>query len=125
MDSNPPEPALPLTTTENPLEIEDHTSPVPHRLVTTRSSRSISIAGWTITSTKLPISSSFDSDELAAKIGIPMPEMTFGNNCVTIEGPNGWKCGFNTFDALDAVDKTGSQGIKVSYSEQWNKTRYA
>jgi type 2A phosphatase activator TIP41 len=53
-----------------------------------------------------------------------MPEMTFGGNSVCIQGPNGWKCEFNTHDALDTVDKTGSQGIKVSYSEQWNKTRY-
>jgi len=109
---------------ENPPEVEEKISPVRHSLTTTRASRSISIAGWTISSTKLPISSSVDSDELAAKLGIPVPEMTFGSNSVTIEGPNGWKCEFNTLQALDAVNKTGSEGIKVSYSEQWNKTRF-
>src|SRR5271167_589426 len=98
--------------------------PVPHTLTKTHASQSISLAGWTITATKLPICSSSDCDELAAKLGIPVPEMTFGNNSVSIEGPNGWKCDFNTHQALDAVDKTGSQGIKVSYSEQWNRTRY-
>jgi type 2A phosphatase activator TIP41 len=99
-------------------------SPVPHTLTTTHSSHSITLAGWTITATKLPICSSSDCDELAAKLGIPVPEMTFGNNSISIEGPSGWKCDFNTRQALDAVDKTGSQGIKVSYSEQWNRTRY-
>ena len=53
-----------------------------------------------------------------------MPEMTFGGNSVCIQGPSGWECEFNTHEALNMVDKTGSQGIKVSYSEQWNKTRY-
>lgn len=111
-------------TSNDAIEVEEKTSPVQHTLTTTRSSRSISIAGWTITSTKLPISSSLDGDELALKLGIPVPEMTFGDNAVVIEGPNQWKCGFTTLQALDAVDKTGSQGIKVSYSEQWNKTRF-
>jgi hypothetical protein len=99
-------------------------STIPHTLKTTGSTRSISLSGWTVTSTKLPISSSADCDELAAKLGIPVPEMTFGKNSVCIEGPNGWKYDFNTEQALDEVDKTGSQGIKVSYSEQWNKTRH-
>src|SRR5262245_47422424 len=98
--------------------------PVPHVLTTTRSSRSISIAGWTVTACKLPICSSSACDELAATLGIPVPELTFGQNSVEVQGPNGWKCAFNTLEALDLVDKTGSQGIKVSYSEQWNKSRW-
>ena len=105
-------------------EVISLSSPVPHTLATTHSSRSITLGGWTVTASKLPICSSSDCDELAAKLGIPVPEMTFGNNSVSIEGPNGWKCDFNTHQALDAVDKTGSQGIKVSYSEQWNRMRY-
>jgi type 2A phosphatase activator TIP41 len=104
-------------------EVVSKSSPVPHTLTRTHTSHSISLAGWTATSTKLPICSSADCDELAAKLTIPVPEMTFGNNSVSIEGPNGWRCDFNTQQALDVVDKTGSQGIKVSYSEQWNKTR--
>jgi len=107
----------------NSQEMSTIPSSFPHTLTTTGSTRSISLSGWTVTSTKLPISSSADCDELAAKLGIPVPEMTFGKNSVCIEGPNGWKCDFNTEQALDAVDKTGSQGVKVSYSEQWNKTR--
>jgi TIP41-like family len=98
-------------------------SPVPHTLTTSHSSRSITISGWTVTATKLPICSSSDCDALAAELGIPVPEMTFGNNSVSIEGPNGWRYDFNTRQALDEVDKTDSQGIKVAYSEQWNRTR--
>jgi len=124
MDPWAAETSYPSQTVPTDAEEIPKSFPVPHTLATTHASRSINIAGWTITSTKLPICSSSDCDQLAAKLGIPVPEMTFGGNAVSIEGPNGWKCVFNTEEALDAVDKTGSQGIKVSYSEQWNRTRY-
>lgn len=104
-------------------EIVSFSSPVVHTLTTTHSSRSITISGWTVTAIKLPICSSADCDALAAELDIPVPEMTFGNNSVSIEGPNGWRYEFSTKQALDEVDKTGSHGIKVAYSEQWNKTR--
>jgi type 2A phosphatase activator TIP41 len=104
-------------------EVISKVSPVAHTLTTTDISGSISIAGWTVTSTKRSISSSAECDQLALDLNIPMPEMTFGNNSVSVEGPNGWKCEFNTREALDAVDKTGSQGITVAYSEAWNRTR--
>jgi type 2A phosphatase activator TIP41 len=107
-----------------PIKVETLSSPVPHTLTHTPSSHSIAIAGWTITATKLPISSSADGDELTARLGIPVPEMTFGNNSVHIAGPGGWECEFNTIEALDGVDKTGSKGMKVSFSEEWNRTRY-
>jgi type 2A phosphatase activator TIP41 len=124
MDAEPVQTTFPSESPPGAPEEVFEPSPIPHTLRTTHSTRSITLAGWTITATKLPISSSSDCDKLAAKLGIPVPEMTFGNNSVSIEGPNGWKCDFNTHQALDAVDKTGSQGIKVSYSEQWNRTRY-
>jgi TIP41-like family len=124
MDSEPTQTLFPAETPTSNPEIISKSSPVPHTLITTPAFRSIKIGGWTITSRKLPISSSSDCDSLAAKLGIPVPEMTFGNNAVSIEAAGGWKCEFNTQEALDAVDKTGSQGIKVSYSEQWNRTRY-
>jgi type 2A phosphatase activator TIP41 len=108
----------------NSTEIIEKTSPVPHKFIQSQFSRTIAIAGWKVTSTKLPISSSSDCDALASKIGIPVPEMTFGENSVCVEGPGGWKCSFDTQTALNLVDKTGSQGIKVSYSEEWNRTRY-
>lgn len=116
--------SFPSQTSQPDPEVVSHSHPVLHTLTTTHSSRSISLAGWKVTSTKLPICSSSECDELASSLGIPMPEMLFAKNSVCIEGPTGWKCDFNTVDALDLVDKTGSQGIKVSYSEQWNRTRY-
>ena len=116
---------LPSPLSEDSIETEEKKFPIPHTLTTTRSSRTISIKGWKITSTKLPISSSNECDSIASQIGIPVPEMTFGNNSVHIEGPNGWRCVFNTLEALDTVDKTGSDGLRVSYSEKWNRTRYA
>jgi TIP41-like family len=124
MDPEPIQTAYPSESSPTAPLVVSKSFPVPHTLTTTHASRSIFLAGWTITSTKLPICSSSDCDDLAAKLEIPVPEMTFGNNSVSIEGPNGWKCEFNTQEALDAVDKTGSQGVKVSYSEQWNRTRY-
>jgi len=124
MDSTSSETVYPADDKLQPPEIEELSSPVPHTLSYTHASRSIVIAGWTVTATKLPISSSSESDKLSAKLGIPVPEMTFGNNSINIAGPNGWQCEFSTQEALDAVDKTGSQGMKVSYSEQWNRTRH-
>jgi type 2A phosphatase activator TIP41 len=53
-----------------------------------------------------------------------MPEMLFAKNSVSITGPGGWSLDFNTVDGLNQVDKTGKENIKVSYSEQWNRTRY-
>lgn len=125
MDSGPVETVYPSDTPTDNAQIVSKLHPVPHELTTTSCSRSIAIAGWTVTSTKLPICSSSDCDKLAADLKIPVPEMTFGNNSVAIHGPNGWECEFNSQRALDAVDKTGSHGIKVSYSEQWNRTRLA
>ena len=122
MEDKGQESTYPAPDVSLPTVIE-RTSPIPHKLTTTHSSHSITLKGWTITSTKLPISSSSECDEVAATVGIPVPEMTFGNNSVSIEGPGGWKCVFSTLQALDAVDKTGSHGIKVAHSEQWNRTR--
>jgi type 2A phosphatase activator TIP41 len=125
MDSTSSETVYPAEEDEpRPGKVEELFSPVPHKLTCSHASRSIAIAGWTITATKLPISSSSEGDELSKKIGIPVPEMTFGNNSVTVAGPNGLQCEFNTQESLDSVDKTGSKGIKVSYSEQWNRTRH-
>lgn len=124
MDCTSPDTIYPAGNKIKPVQVEELSSPVPHSLCHTHASRSIVIAGWTITSTKLPISSSSEGDELSAQLGIPVPEMTFGNNSINIVGPNGWQCEFNTQEALDAVDKTGSKGMKVSYSEQWNRTRH-
>jgi type 2A phosphatase activator TIP41 len=77
-----------------------------------------------ISTRKLPISKAGAIDALTEKIGIPMPEMIFGDNIVGIEHvPSGWSLNFNTPDALDAVDKTDRHMLKVAYARDWESTR--
>lgn len=84
--------------------------------------RTIEYQGWTITTCKTPISGSQEIDEMHEKLGIPIPEMIFGNNYAQISHESGWNIKFNAFDALDRVDKTGKQSLKVSFSDHWNKS---
>jgi len=80
---------------------------------------------------------------MTEKLGITPPEMIFGNNKVTIEYlgnqkqaqtvggaddeknkvEDGFKITFDAFNALDLVDKTGEQMLKVAYSAAWQKQR--
>lgn len=77
-----------------------------------------------ISTRKLPISKAGAIDTLTDKIAIPMPEMIFGDNMVSITHvPTGWTLEFNTADALDAVDKTGEKMLKVAYARDWESTR--
>ncbi|KAL2693995.1 hypothetical protein Neosp_000565 [[Neocosmospora] mangrovei] len=77
-----------------------------------------------ISTRKLPISKAGVIDSLTDKIGIPMPEMIFGENLVSLEHvPSGWSVSFNTPDALDAVDKTDKHMLKVAYARDWESTR--
>lgn len=77
-----------------------------------------------ISTRKLPISKAGAIDELTEKLGIPMPEMIFGDNLVAITHmPSGWTINFNTPDALDAVDKTDKHMLKVAYARDWESTR--
>jgi type 2A phosphatase activator TIP41 len=81
--------------------------------------------GFKISARKLPISRSGPIDEMSAKLGIPVPEMIFGDNMVSIEHiASGWCMEFNAFDALDRVDKTGKNMLKVAYSQEWSSSRY-
>jgi type 2A phosphatase activator TIP41 len=73
---------------------------------------------------KLPISKSGAIDALADRIGIPMPEMIFGDNLVAVtHAPSGWQLAFDTPAALDAVDKTDRHMLKVAYARDWESTR--
>jgi len=86
---------------------------------------SITMAGFTITTRKLPILKAAPIDEMAKALGITPPEMIFGDNVVRIEhAHSGWYIAFNAFDALDRVDKTGDKMFKVSYSKEWQQNRY-
>lgn len=60
------------------------------------------------------------------KLGITVPEMIFGENFASIKHiASGWEISFNTFHALDMVDKTGGSMLQVAHSKEWQSTRCA
>lgn len=81
---------------------------------------------WEISTCKTSILSSGEIDKATDDIGIPMPEMIFGNNYVAVKHkPSGWGLQFTTLPALDLVDKTGERDglLSVAYSKEWQKSR--
>ncbi|KAI1078458.1 TIP41-like family-domain-containing protein [Whalleya microplaca] len=77
-----------------------------------------------ITTRKLPISKAGPIDAMTAALGIPIPEMIFGDNVVAVRHvPSGWAIGFNAYDALDAVDKTDKHMLQVAYARAWSASR--
>ncbi|CAM1505545.1 Fc.00g111820.m01.CDS01 [Cosmosporella sp. VM-42] len=77
-----------------------------------------------ISTRKLPISKAGVIDALTDRLGIPMPEMIFGDNIVSLtHTPTNWSFNFNTPDALDGVDKTDKKMLKVAYARDWESTR--
>ncbi|ODQ59587.1 hypothetical protein WICANDRAFT_19298, partial [Wickerhamomyces anomalus NRRL Y-366-8] len=85
---------------------------------------SISINDWEIYTTKKPILNSDEIDKEQERLGIPLPEMIFGNNKVEIKNKaKNFHISFNTPDALSLVDTTGENLLQVSYSKEWFSTR--
>lgn len=81
--------------------------------------------GFKISVRKLPISKAQPIEEMSQKLGIPTPEMIFGDNFVRIEHlATGWTLEFNAFDALDRVDKTDKTMLQVAHSKEWSTSRY-
>lgn len=77
-----------------------------------------------IASRKLPISKAGPIDAMGLRIGIPIPEMIFGDNLVSVtHTPSGWSIAFVAEDALDAVDKTGRDMLRVAHSQEWTSAR--
>ncbi|RDA84528.1 hypothetical protein CP532_1495 [Ophiocordyceps camponoti-leonardi (nom. inval.)] len=73
---------------------------------------------------KLPISKAGAIEAMTMDIGIPLPEMIFGDNLVQLlHLPTGWNISFNTPDALKGVDTTGEHVLKVAYARDWESTR--
>lgn len=86
--------------------------------------RSFEVNGFRITTQKLPILKAEPIEQMTQQIGIPIPEMIFGDNHVTIEHiPSRFGVRFTAFGALDSVDKTGEKRLKLSYSADWHKSR--
>jgi type 2A phosphatase activator TIP41 len=81
--------------------------------------------GFKISARKLPISKSGPIDDMSKKLGIPVPEMIFGDNMVSVEHvASGWRLEFNAIEALDRVDKTDKNMLKVAYSKEWSSSRF-
>ncbi|KAI0844991.1 TIP41-domain-containing protein [Daldinia vernicosa] len=77
-----------------------------------------------ISTRKLPISKAGPIEAMEHELGIPVPEMIFGDNLVSIRhAPSGWAVEFNARDALDAVDKTDRNMLQVAYAKSWSASR--
>lgn len=79
---------------------------------------------FTITSRKLPISKAGPISAMESRLKIPIPEMIFGDNLVSIRhNPTGWSVSFSAEPALDLVDKTGENMLSVAHSREWSASR--
>ena len=98
--------------------------PFPHPQALSAATKTHTQGSFRISTRKLPISKAGPIDELTERIGIPMPEMIFGDNMVAVTHvPTGWSLEFNAPEALDAVDKTDKHMLKVAYARDWESTR--
>jgi len=99
-----------------------------HTLQESPNSRGITVRDWQISAWTHPISNATELDAIQASLGIPLPEMTFGNNVLELEHkPSGWKYEFSATRALKGVKngplEEGDGGVKVGYAEAWLKSR--
>jgi type 2A phosphatase activator TIP41 len=103
----------------------------PHHVVKTDASgKSISILDWEITVKTVPISNAGELDVAqAALVGLPLPEMTFGNNYLSLRNKKAdWEYKFDTISALGGVRmgeaRPGEPDVKVGYAKEWMQSRY-
>ncbi|RXW25420.1 hypothetical protein EST38_g438 [Candolleomyces aberdarensis] len=102
--------------------------PIPeHKLLESPNSRTIEIFDWSITASTNPISNASECDSLQATLGFPLPEMTFGNNLLTLEHKSSsWKYSFTTEGALKAVKNgelgPGDGGVKTVPTKPYDWT---
>ncbi|KAI0092700.1 type 2A phosphatase activator TIP41 [Irpex rosettiformis] len=100
-----------------------------HQLSESPNSRTIEIGQWVITARTNPISNAQELDTLQKQLsGLPLPEMTFGNNSLELEHKaSGWKYQFTTGNALKGVKNgelgEGDGGVKVGHAEAWMQSR--
>ena len=79
---------------------------------------------FAIATRKLPISKAGPIEAMEAALGIPVPEMIFGDNLVSVRHePTGFAVEFAARDALDAVDKTGRHMLQVAHARDWSRSR--
>ena len=99
-----------------------------HKLRESPNSRSIEIYDWFITASTNPISNAPECDAIQSVLGIPLPEMIFGNNYLTLEHrPSGVIYSFTAQKALQDVKKgelaEGDGAVKVGYADKWLQSR--
>ncbi len=106
------------------MALNNRSDPNSHYPSTADAGNSVTQHGFKITTRKLPILKAEPIEKMTQSLGIAPPEMIFGNNMVWIEHAGGWSINFNTYDALDRVDKTGGSMLQVAHSKEWQSTRY-
>ncbi|VEU23602.1 DEKNAAC104591 [Brettanomyces naardenensis] len=85
---------------------------------------SISINDWQIYTSRNPILSASEIEEFESILQVPVPEMIFGNNKVEVMNTtNGFHLIFNPLDALKTVSVDPKDMLKVSYANEWYKSR--
>ncbi|SGY18263.1 BQ5605_C015g08023 [Microbotryum silenes-dioicae] len=85
-------------------------------------SKGIHIADWTIKTVKKPILSATDADNASSSLHLPLPEICFGNNRLTLtHHPTNLKIECNCLDALKAV--ASSTQVKVAHAAEWSKAQ--
>lgn len=101
----------------------NRTSPAMAQQYGTKSHTSPNLA-WRITTRKEPILKAEPIEALSNDIGIPIPEMIFGDNYVAVTHlPTQWTLDFNARDALDRVSKNEEGMLQVAVAEEWKKDR--
>ncbi|ETS80643.1 hypothetical protein PFICI_08172 [Pestalotiopsis fici W106-1] len=115
----------PVTQTMGPPgHITSPTEPYPSPEALARATTTHRQGRFAISTRKLPISKAGPIDAMSADLGIPIPEMIFGDNLVRVaHDGSGWSVAFTARDALDAVDKTGDKMLQVSYARDWSASR--
>ncbi|KAG0016854.1 hypothetical protein BGZ82_000924 [Podila clonocystis] len=109
-----------------------------HTLIKEKGISGINIQDWTVLSHKTSILNSQEIDKHVGlnrflfhffsatnELGIPIPEMIFGNNFLSIEHKSGFKLEFKALPALAMVDQSSKSSdlIKVSYAREWFEKR--
>ncbi|ORY20915.1 TIP41-like family-domain-containing protein [Naematelia encephala] len=124
---------LMATTLPTPAPARIQATPPTYSLENKRYVKSIRIGDWSIESTKRPILNSDEIDMNEKSLNLPLPEMTFGNNGLSVNyephASSKLELKFDTIDALAGVavgegweERVGG-GVKVSMAEAWGKSR--
>ncbi|KAA1134085.1 hypothetical protein PGTUg99_025220 [Puccinia graminis f. sp. tritici] len=89
--------------------------------------RNIQLEGWLVETCKMPILNSKEIKHFGEKLKVPLPEICFGNNYLSIKHPrSGFHYQWNTLDALlplNPIEGEEQDYIKVAYADHWSQAR--